>query len=87
MINHKPAWLTDFESELLMRTSQTWPFDQPEVVVWEKRHKIPRLTCWFTDTGEGYRYSGQVAAPHQWAPEVLVVKTRLEAELGTKFKH
>ena len=87
MIRHDLGWFTTEEGEALLNKSATWPLEQPTVIVWDKPHKVPRLTCWFTDGDSGYQYSGQVAKPHRWPPEIFAIKTRIEDELGTKLQH
>lgn len=51
---------------------------------WEQKpgvfgHKQPRLTASYGDPGINYRYSGTVNPARPWTPDLLAIKTRVEA--------
>ena len=90
MIDYHPGWLDQASREKLMNLAPAWPFEQTEVVVWEKRHPVPRLTCFFSDTETGYRYSNQETPSNPYPPAVLAVKTQIETTVlptGTLLQH
>mgnify|MGYP005989484103 CR=1 FL=1 len=61
------------------------PWQQPEVVVFGRNHRIPRLQCWQSDPDVIYQYSGKVLEPQPWHPLLLDIKARLELSCGYKF--
>ena len=61
------------------------PWQQPEVVVFGRSHRIPRLQCWQSDPDVIYQYSGKVLEPQPWHPLLLDIKVRLELSSGYKF--
>lgn len=87
MIHYEPGWMAAETSTELLTLAMKWPFEQREVVVWEKRYKTPRLTCFFNNTGEPYQYSNQATPAHPWPPELAFIKSKIGIEFGTQFQH
>jgi len=85
MIDHRTDFLSRFGADCAFKVFQTLPFTQREVVVWEKQHKLPRLTCFFDDRGTGYRYSGQETPSEEWTQELLEMREMVENTAGGKF--
>jgi alkylated DNA repair dioxygenase AlkB len=84
-LRHHPAWLQahGFDTTALQRhLVQTLPWDQPEVLVYGRRHSTPRLTCWMADPGCTYRYSGFAQAITAWTPELSALRAMLHTRLG-----
>ncbi len=61
------------------------PWQQPEVVLYGKRHRLPRLQCWMGDAHAGYRYSGLQLAPEPWHPLVLALRDQIAFVSGHRF--
>ena len=61
------------------------PWQQPELRLYGRLHRTPRLTCWVADAGCTYRYSGFSQAITPWIPELSALRERLEEELGIRF--
>lgn len=74
------------ESHRLMKSLiKTIDWTQDEVVVYGKRHKIPRLNAWYGDEGKVMKYSGLSLEPKAWTAELLEIKYKLEEATGEKF--
>jgi alkylated DNA repair dioxygenase AlkB len=74
------------ESQKLMQTLiKTINWTQDEVIVYGKRHKIPRLNAWYGDEGKIMKYSGLTLEPKMWTKELTEIKTRVEKASGIKF--
>lgn len=82
---HLPGWLQDgladqyFEA---LTTELNW--NQDEIQVFGKWHKIPRLQAWHGDSNLSYKYSGKQFEANPWTPTLLSLKERL-ALLGLRF--
>lgn len=58
---------------------------QEAVTMYGKRILVPRLTAWFAEPGLGYTYSNVRNLPMSWTPELLELRTDIEAFLGLRF--
>ena len=87
-LRHLPGWLQDqglVTQDLRRQFAEGLPWQQPEVTVYGKRHRTPRLTCWVADAGINYRYSGFSQSVTAWTPELRDLRDRLEQQLGVRF--
>ena len=87
-LRHLPGWLQDqglVTQDLRHQLAEGLPWQQPEVTVYGKRHRTPRLTCWVADPGITYRYSGFSQSVTAWTPELRDLRDRLEQQLGVRF--
>lgn len=66
-----------------LKSSLAWR--QDEMRLGSKRIPLPRLTAWYGDPGASYTYSGIRNEPLPWTPELLELKTRVEAAAGERF--
>jgi len=77
-LTYLPAWLdratADHWLDQLVRET---PWQQPEVVLFGKRHPVPRLLAWYGDAEARYRYSGMVHQPLPWTPLLAEIRQRL----------
>lgn len=74
------------ESQELMNTLiQTIEWSQDEVVVFGKKHKIPRLNAWYGDEGKVMKYSGLTLQPKSWTKELTEIKNRIEIQTRFEF--
>ena len=65
-----------------LQNEVTWQTET--VVLFGKRHEVPRLVAWVGEQGLDYRYSG---ASHQgagWPEQLAELRARVAAELGTE---
>lgn len=60
-------------------------WSQPEVFLFGKRRKVPRLNAFYGDRGVEYRYSGLTHRAEGWPASLQVLKTRIDRLLGTRF--
>lgn len=58
------------------------PWQQPEVMLYGRRHPVPRLTAWYGDTDASYRYSGMTNQPLPWTPLLAEIRQRLVDAIG-----
>ena len=68
--------------QLLIKTID---WTQDEVIVYGKRHKIPRLNAWYGNEGKVMKYSGLTLESKKWTKELLEIKSKIEEATGTKF--
>ena len=58
---------------------------QPEISIFGRKVKSPRLSAWYGDPGAVYRYSGTVNQPLPWLHSLLALKDLLEDYTGSTF--
>lgn len=68
------AWL-----EALRRET---PWQQPELFIHGRYHRVPRLTAWYGEPAARYRYSGQTHQPLPWTPLLAEIRRRVVAAVG-----
>lgn len=61
------------------------PWQQPDIVLFGKRHRLPRLQCWMGDAQALYRYSGLQLVPAPWHTQVRAIRDRVRAFTGHDF--
>lgn len=67
------------EADLLLNTFlKSTPWFQPEIWMFGKRVKTPRLTAWYGDEHASYAYSGIVNEPIPWTETLKDLKNRIE---------
>ena len=78
-LRHQPGWLQEQGIDTLAlrhQLAEALPWQQPEVTVYGKRHRTPRLTCWVADPGITYRYSDLIQNVTAWTPELRDLRDR-----------
>jgi alkylated DNA repair dioxygenase AlkB len=79
---YHPAFLPTHEANALfawLRSSIPW---RQESV---RGRPLPRLNAWYPDAGLSYSYSGVSHEGSGWAPEIHVIRHRVEAASGASF--
>lgn len=61
------------------------PWVQPELMIYGKRVKMPRLTCWYGDPDATYVYSGLENKPLPWSSRLSDIRGKVEAVVRSKF--
>jgi alkylated DNA repair dioxygenase AlkB len=61
----------------------TW--SQPEIWMFGRKVKTPRLTSWFGDVGASYKYSGIRNLPQPWTPLLSELRKTIEDRLRCSF--
>ncbi|WP_026609752.1 alpha-ketoglutarate-dependent dioxygenase AlkB family protein [Methylocaldum szegediense] len=67
----------------LLRRELAWR--EEEIIMFDRRVKVPRLVCWYGDAGAVYRYSGVDHMPLPWTEALLTLKERIERFCGRRF--
>ena len=75
-------FLPDHE-QLFAWLKQTLDWYQGDVEVYGRRHKIPRLQCWYGD--RAYTYSKVRLAPREWPQWLLPLLDSIEQRSGHRF--
>jgi alkylated DNA repair dioxygenase AlkB len=66
-----------YYNTLLAKTS----WEEADLTIYDKTHVIPRMVSWYEDkTSSGANPNG-----HDWTPELLAIKKRVEAETNFDF--
>ena len=60
-------------------------WSQPEIRVFGKYHKVPRLSAWYGDADSIYTYSGLTQQPLEWFDTLLTIKNLVQDETGHGF--
>lgn len=80
------AWLdADTSDAALQQLMRELPWEQPQIKVYGKLHRIPRLQSWHGDPGATMVYSGKAFSPKVWHPQLDKIRARLESETGETF--
>jgi alkylated DNA repair dioxygenase AlkB len=58
---------------------------QEEVLVFRRRHAVPRLVAWYGDPGARYTYSGTPHEPLPWTPALERIRHRVQALAVCEF--
>ena len=64
---HQRTWLnSDTSRTWMVRCTEQIQWDQPQVRVYGRWHRVPRLTAFLADVDVAYRYSGAVHRGEGW---------------------
>jgi alkylated DNA repair dioxygenase AlkB len=77
-IYYVPQWLNAGQADMILcalRDELNW--QQDEIQVFGRWHKIPRLQAWHGDAEAAYRYSGKDLIPAPWTEHLDVVRLQL----------
>lgn len=75
----------DKASMLYSQLMHTVNWQQPELLIFDKLHKIPRKQCFMGDAGLSYQYSKQTFFAQPWHNNVLQLANLLSKKLNTPF--
>ena len=67
----------------LCMTELEWHEEQ--IVIFGKKHKVPRLMCWYGEPDANYQYSGVNHQPIPWTPVLLEVRKKIEQYCQSDF--
>lgn len=68
-----------------LRLHTELPWAQPEIKVFGRWHRIPRLQSWHGDAEARYRYASLTMTPHPWHPALQRVRAIAQARTGLSF--
>jgi alkylated DNA repair dioxygenase AlkB len=71
--------------ELFRELREGIDWRQEEVMVFGRRHAVPRLVAWHGDPGARYTYSGTPHAPLPWTPALEQIRHRVQALAVCEF--
>lgn len=72
---------TEMYSELMQQTA----WEQPEMIIFGKKHAQAGLSTWYADNGVDYEYSGVVRVAHPMTTLLEQIRAELEKFTGTAF--
>lgn len=90
-LKHGEGWYLDSflnpteQKDLLNHLWSSYEWERPEIKVFGKTHRIPRMAAWVADEEVGYDYSGVKHVLQPWTEELENVKRRIEKITETNF--
>ena len=82
----QPRFFDTQRSEQLFESlMQQTAWEQPEMIIFGKKHAQAGLSTWYADNGVNYEYSGVVRVAHPMTPLLEQIKAELETFTGTAF--
>ncbi|MDA3017309.1 MAG: alpha-ketoglutarate-dependent dioxygenase AlkB [Actinomycetota bacterium] len=75
----------DFTREAFEFLLQNTPWEQPEIVMFGKKHKQSCLSTWHSDAGVNYVYSGVERVAHPMNKILSEIRRRCEVAANSKF--
>ena len=58
---------------------------QNSILLFGKKHSLPRLEAWYGDRGVNYSYSGIKHSSTMWSKSLMFIRNRVEKKLNFKF--
>ncbi|TNE86440.1 MAG: alpha-ketoglutarate-dependent dioxygenase AlkB [Deltaproteobacteria bacterium] len=80
-----PDFLDPEEADQALATLLDLPWRADSIVLFGKRHPLPRLHQWFGDPGLAYTWSGLRMEPVPWTPALAALRDRVSARCGVAF--
>jgi alkylated DNA repair dioxygenase AlkB len=71
--------------QLFESLMQQTVWEQPEMIIFGKKHAQAGLSTWYADNGVDYEYSGVVRVAHPMTPLLEQIRAELEKFTGTAF--
>jgi alkylated DNA repair dioxygenase AlkB len=71
--------------DLLYDLLQMLPWEQHELVMFGKRIPEPRFSCWHSDSGTTYTYSGKARVAHAFTPALRDIRQQCESLTSHTF--
>jgi alkylated DNA repair dioxygenase AlkB len=72
-------------TELLEVLTRETQWLQPDLHIYGRRIKMPRLTAWYGDPGAYYTYSGIRNVPVPWTPSLFALKEKIQQLVSCRF--
>jgi alkylated DNA repair dioxygenase AlkB len=86
IFDYRPAIFSQAECDRYLQTFLSevrW--SQLTTMMYGKEVLTPRLYAWFGDANAGYSINGNDFRPTPWTPELLEIRSRVEALAGMRF--
>lgn len=85
ILYYVPDWLDGiYANQCFENLKQELAWNQDDIQVFGRWHRIPRLQAWHGQSGLSYKYSGKEMRAKPWTPALTDLKHRLEG-LGFSF--
>ena len=84
-ILHNLFFNEDFTREAFEFLQKNTPWEQPEIVMFGKKHKQSCLSTWHSDAGVNYVYSGVERMAHPMNEILSEIRRRCELAANSKF--
>ena len=84
-ILHNLFFNEDFTREAFEFLRGKTPWEQPEIVIFGKKHKQSCLSTWHSDAGVNYVYSGVERVAHPMNETLSEIRRRCEVAANSKF--
>jgi alkylated DNA repair dioxygenase AlkB len=85
-VRYTPGFVqADAADALLQQLLDGTDWQQPDVRLFGRTYRQPRLTAWYGDAGTRYRYSGLELHARGWTPALFALRTRIEQHCGRRF--
>lgn len=82
----QPRFFDAQRSEHLFESlMQQTAWEQPEMIIFGKKHAQAGLSTWYADNGVDYEYSGVVRVAHPMTPLLEQIRAELETFTGAAF--
>lgn len=82
-LEYWPQWLTpDCANEWLEALVNETPWERPEIKLYGRSFKVPRLVAWYGDPEAHYRYSGLLHEPQPWTLLLSQIREQVQAQVG-----
>ena len=82
---HNLFFNEDFTREAFEFLLQNTPWEQPEIVMFGKKHKQSCLSTWHSDAGVNYVYSGVERVAHPMNKILSEIRRRCEVVANSRF--
>ena len=84
-ILHNRFFNENFTREAFEFLRENTPWEQPEIVMFGKKHKQSCLSTWHSDAGVNYVYSGVERVAHPMNETLSEIRRRCEVAANSKF--
>ncbi len=68
-----------------LQLMETINWQEEEIQLFGKVHRVPRLVAWYGDEGASYRYAGVQHEPQKWTNTLLELKQVVREKAGVDF--
>jgi alkylated DNA repair dioxygenase AlkB len=82
-LDYQPGWVDAAVADAwLAALVDETPWQQPELFIHGRYHRVPRLTAWYGEPEARYRYSGKLHEPRPWPPLLDEIRQCVVKEVG-----
>ncbi|RMH86848.1 alpha-ketoglutarate-dependent dioxygenase AlkB [Pseudomonas sp. AOB-7] len=82
-LDYQPGWVDAAVADAwLAALVDETPWQQPELFIHGRYHRVPRLTAWYGEPEARYRYSGKLHQPLPWTPLLDEIRRQIVRAVG-----